>query len=64
MKRLLQNSIININAKRLINAVKTTMQRIKKILMLKKTKVKIINDFIVSKKIMNTKTLKKDKINV
>ena len=36
LKRLLQNLIINMNAKRLINAVETTMQRIRKNLMSKK----------------------------
>ena len=36
LKKLLQNSIININAKRSINAVETAMQRIRKNLMLKK----------------------------
>ena len=36
LKKLLQNLIININAKRLINAVETTMQRIQKNLMSKK----------------------------
>ena len=46
LKKLLQNSIININARRLINAVKTAMQRIKKNLMLKrkqKSKLQMIS---------------------
>ena len=65
MKTLLQNSIINMNAKRLINAIETTMQYIKKNLMLKKkAKIKIINDFIASKKTMNAKTFEKNKNNV
>ena len=42
LKKLLQSSIINMNAKRLINAVKTTMQHIKKNLMSKrKRKLKL-----------------------
>ena len=48
------------NAKRLINVIKTTMQRIKKDLILKKAKVKIINNFIASKKTLNAKASEKD----
>ena len=52
------------NAKRSINAVEITMQHIRKNLMLKKTKIKIMNDFIANKKTMNAKTFKKDENNV
>ena len=63
MKKILQNSIVNMNIKRLINAVETTMQRIKRKLMLKKMKVKVINDLIVNKKMLNAKAFKKDEDN-
>ena len=36
LKKLLQNSIINMNARRLINVINTTMKHIKKNLILKK----------------------------
>ena len=36
LKKLLQNLIINMNARRLINVISTTMKRIKKNLMSKK----------------------------
>ena len=36
LKRLLQNSIVNMNVKRLISAIETVMQRIRKNLMSKK----------------------------
>ena len=36
LKKLLQNLIININVKRLINVINTTIKRIKRNLMLKK----------------------------
>ena len=46
LKKLLQNSIVNMNAKRLINVINTTMNRIKRNLMLKKkrkSKLRIIS---------------------
>ena len=52
------------NVKCSINAIETTMQRIKKNLMLKKTKVKVTNDFIINKETLNAKALKKDENNV
>ena len=53
------------NAKRLINAIETAMQRIQRNLMSKKKmKVKVTNDFIASKETMNAKTFKKDENNV
>ena len=62
LKRLLQNSIINMNAKRLINAIETTMQRIKKKSDAeKKIKIKITNDFIADEKRWMRKHLKKTK---
>ena len=62
MKRLLQSSIVNINVKRLINAVETTMQHIKKNLMFtkeRKLKLKII--LLQAKKRYMRKHLKKTK---
>ena len=51
LKRLIQSLIVNMNAKRLISAMKTAMRRIKKNLMSKKkTKVKIMNNFTANKK--------------
>ena len=65
LKKLLQSSIINMNAKRSINAIETAMQHIKRNLMSKKkTKVKVTNNFIANKKTKNAKTLKKDEGNV
>ena len=40
------------------------MQRIKKNLMLKKTKIKITNDFIINKKMLNAKTFEESEDNV
>ena len=48
----------------MINAIEITMQRIKKYLILRKAKVKIMNDFIASKKTLNTKTFEKNESNV
>ena len=53
------------NAKRLINAIKTTMQRIRRNLMSKKkVKIKVMNDFIINKKTMNAKTSEENKNNI
>ena len=51
------------NAKYLINVIDTTMKRIKKNLMLKKKKIKIINDFFTDKKTLNAQIFKKDENN-
>ena len=65
MKRLLQSLIINMNARCSVNAIKITIQRIKKnLISKKKTKVKIMNDFIANKETMNAKTFKKDENNI
>ena len=65
LKRLLQNSIINRDVKHLINAIETAMQRIRKNLMSKKeSKIKIMNDFTVSKETLKTKAFKRNKDNV
>ena len=62
LKKLMQNSIINMNARRSINVIDTTTKRIKKNLMSKK-KVKIINDFFISKETLNAQTFKENKNN-
>ena len=41
LKKLLQNSIVNMNVKRSSNIINTTMKRIKKNLMLKEKKLKL-----------------------
>ena len=62
---LLQNLNININVKCLINAIETAMQRIRKnLLFKKKTKIKVTNDFIANKEIMNAKAFEKNGNNV
>ena len=61
LKKLLQNSIVNMNTKRSINVIDTTMKRIKRNLMSKKKKVKITNNFFINKKTLNAQTLKKMK---
>ena len=62
LKRLLQNSIINMNAKRSINAVETTVQRIKRNLMLKKKwKSKLQMILLQAKRRWMRKHLKKTK---
>ena len=63
LKRLLQNSIININVKRSISAVETAMQRIQKNLMLKrKRKSKLRMILLQIKRRWMRKHLKKAKI--
>ena len=62
LKRLLQNSIVNMNAKRLISAVETVMQRIRRNLMLKKKwKLKLRMISLQAKKRWMRKHLKKAK---
>ena len=48
------------NVRRSINVINTTMKRIRKNLMLKKKKVKIMNDFFINKEALNAQTFKKD----
>ena len=63
LKKLMQNSIINMNVKRSINVINTTIKRIKKNLMSKK-KIKITNDFFINKKTLNAQIFKKNKNNM
>ena len=63
LKKLLQNLIINMNARRLINVIDTTMKHIKRNLMSKKKKIKITNDFFIDKKTLNAQMFKKDENN-
>ena len=53
LKKLLQNSIVNMNARRLINVINTTIKRIKRNLMSKKKKIKVTNDLFINKKTLN-----------
>ena len=53
LKKLLQNLIVNMNIKYLINIIDTTMKQIKRNLMLKKKKIKITNDIFINKKTLN-----------
>ena len=62
LKKLLQNSIVNMNARCLINVINTMMKRIKRNLMSKK-KIKITNDFFTDKKMLNAQMFKKGKNN-
>ena len=54
LKKLLQNSIVNINARRSINVINTTIKRIEKKFNVKeKKKIKVTNDFFINKKALN-----------
>ena len=62
LKKLLQNSIVNMNAKRLISVIDTTMKRIKRNLMSKKKrKLKLRMISLQTKKRWMRKRLKKTK---
>ena len=62
LKKLLQNSIVNMNAKRSINVIDTTMKRIKRNLMSKKKKKsKLQMTSLQTKKCWMRKCLKKTK---
>ena len=49
-ENLLQNLIVNMNVKRSINAIETTIKRIRKNLRSKKKQIKTAYNFIVNKK--------------
>ena len=60
----MQNLIVNINIKRSINVIDTTIKYIKKDLMLKKKrKSKLQMIFFINKETLNTQMFKKDENN-